>query len=75
MYAEIGNDESPEMQLTFQDSCNPSLFITTPKLGSTSLYLTPANQAVITMKLWVLNEQQQAFAQVVQFGQNRVPQS
>jgi len=30
---------------------------------------------VITQKFWVLNEQLQAFAQVFQLGQNRVPHS
>jgi len=66
MYAEMGNDECTEMQLKFQDSRNPSIFITTPKEGGTGLNLTAANHAVITQKFWVLNEQRQAFARVVQ---------
>jgi hypothetical protein len=73
MYAEMGNDERTEMQLKFQDSRNPSVFVTTPKVGWTGLYLTAANHAVITQKFWVLNKQQQAFARVVRLGQNRVP--
>jgi len=73
MYAEMGNDERTEMQLKFQDSPNPSVFVTTPKVGGTGLNLTAANHAVITQKFWVLNEQRQAFAQVVRLGQNRVP--
>jgi hypothetical protein len=73
MFAEIGNDERTEMQLIFEDSPNPSVFVTTPKVGGTGLNLTAANHAVITQKFWVLNEQRQAFAQVVQLGQNRVP--
>jgi len=73
MYAEMGNDERTEMQLKFQDSRNPSVFITTPKVGGTGLNLTAANHAVVTQKFWVLNEQRQAFAQVVRLGQNRVP--
>jgi len=73
MYAEMGNDECPEMQLKFQDSRNRSVFITTPKVGGTGLNLTAANHSVITQKFWVLNEQRQAFAQVVQLGQNPVP--
>jgi len=64
MYAEMGNDERTEMQLRFQDSRNPSVFGTTPKVGGTGLNLTPANHAVITQKFWVLNEQRQAFALV-----------
>jgi len=64
MYAEMGNDERTEMQLKFQDSPNPSVFVTTPKVGGTGLNLTVANHAVITQKFWVLNEQRQAFAQV-----------
>jgi len=73
MYAEMGNDERTEMQLRFQDSRNPSVFVTTPNVGGTGLNLTAANHAVITQKFWVLNEQWQAFARVVWLGQNRVP--
>jgi len=73
VYAEMGNDEDTEMQLKFQDSPNPSVFVTTPKVGGTGLNLTAANHAVITQKFWVLNEQRQAFARVVRLGQNRVP--
>jgi len=65
MYAEMGNNERTEIQLKFEDSPNPSLFVTTPKVGGTSLNLTAANHAVITQKFWVLNEQWQAFARVV----------
>ena len=56
MFAEMGNDEPTEMQLKFQDSPNPSVFVTTPKVGGTGLNLTAANHAVITQKFWVLNE-------------------
>jgi SNF2 family DNA or RNA helicase len=42
MYAEMGNDERTEMQLKFQDSQNPSLFITTPNVGGTGINLTAA---------------------------------
>jgi len=73
MYAEMRNDGRTEMQLRFQDSCNPSVFVMTPKVGGTGLNHTAANHAVITQKLWVLNEQRQAFARVVRLGQNRVP--
>ena len=73
MFAEMGNDEWTEMQLKFQDSPNPSVFVTTPKVGGTGHNLTAAKHAVITHKFWVLNEQRQAFAWVVQLGQNRVP--
>jgi len=62
MYAEMGNDEPTEMQLKSHDSRNPSVFITTPKVGRTGLNLTAANYAVITQNFWVLNEQRQAFA-------------
>jgi len=65
MFVEMGNDEHTEMQLKFQDSPNPSVFVTTPKVGGTGLNLTAANDAVITQKFWVLNEQRQAFAHVV----------
>jgi len=57
MDAELGNDEHAEMQLRFQDSCNLSVFITTPKVGGTSLNRAAANHAVITQKFWELNEQ------------------
>jgi len=42
MYAEMGNDERTEMQLKFQDLPNPSVFLTTPKVGGTGLNLTAA---------------------------------
>jgi len=73
MYSEMGNDEHTEMQLKFQDSPNPSVFVTTHKVGGTGCNLAAANHAVITWKLWVFNEQCQAFARVVRLGQNRVP--
>jgi len=73
MYAEIGNDECTEMQLQFQDSRNPSVFVTTPKVGGTGLNPTAADHVVITPKFWVLNRQRQPFARVVRLGQNRVP--
>ena len=73
IYAEMGNDERTEMQLKFHDSPNPSVFVTTPEVGGTGLNLTAANDAVITQKFWVLNEQRQAFAGVVRMGQNKVP--
>jgi len=73
MLAEMGNDERTEMQLKFQHSPNPSVFVTTPKVGGTGLNLTAANHAVITHKFWVLNEQCQAFARVVRLVQNTVP--
>jgi hypothetical protein len=57
MYAEMGNNEHCEMQFKFQDSPNPSVFVTTPKVGGTGLNLTAANHAVITQKVLALNEQ------------------
>jgi len=73
MYAEMGNDEPTEMQLNFQDSPNPSVFIITPKVGGTGLNLTAENHMVITQKFRLWNEQGQAFVRVVQLGQNSVP--
>jgi hypothetical protein len=73
MYAEMGNNERTEMQLKFQDLPNLSVFVTTTTVGGTGLNLISANHAVITQKFWVLNEQCQAFARVVQLGQNSVP--
>jgi len=52
---------------------NPSLFVTTPKVGGTRLNFAAANYVVITQKFWVLNEQCQAYAQIVQLWRNRVP--
>ena len=65
MYAEMGNDEHTQMQLKFQDSPNPSVFITTLKVGGTGLNLTAANHAVMSQKFWALNGQRLGFAQVV----------
>jgi hypothetical protein len=50
MFGELGNDEHTEMQLKFQDSPNPSVFVTTPKVDGTGRNLTAANHAVITQK-------------------------
>jgi SNF2 family DNA or RNA helicase len=75
MYAKMGNDERTEMPLKFQDSTNPSGFVTTPKVSGTGLNLPAANDAVITQMFWVLNEQWQAFARIVQLGQTRVSQT
>jgi hypothetical protein len=69
MYAEMGNDEWTEMQLKFQDSRNPSAFVTTPKVGGIGLNHTSANHAVITQKFCILNEQRLAFARVVRLAQ------
>jgi SNF2 family DNA or RNA helicase len=57
MFAEMGNDEHTEMQLKFQDSQNPPVFIATPKVGRTGLNLTDANHAVMTQIFRVWNEQ------------------
>jgi len=73
MNMEMGNHERTEMQLKFQDLPNHSVFVTTPKVGGTGFNLTAVNHAEITQKFCVLNKQEQAFAQVVQLGQNRVP--
>jgi len=73
MFAEMRNDEHPEMQRKFQHSPNPSVVVTTPKVGGIGLNLPAANHVVITKKFWGLNEQRQAFARVVRLGQNRVP--
>jgi len=35
MYAEMGNNECTEMQLTFQNLRNPYVFLTTPNVGGT----------------------------------------
>jgi len=71
-FAEMGNNERTQMELKFQNSPNPSLFETTPKVGGTGFNVTAANQAVITQKFWGINEQRQAFARIVRLGQNRV---
>jgi hypothetical protein len=55
MYAEMGNDKHTKMRLKFQGSPNPSVFVTTPKVGGTGLNLTAANYAVIPQKFWELN--------------------
>jgi len=62
MYAEMGNNELTEMQLKFQDSPNPSVFIITPTVGGEGLNDTVVDHVVITQKCWVLNEQCQEFA-------------
>jgi hypothetical protein len=75
MYVEMGNNERTQMQLKFQDSPNPSVIITTPKVGGTGLNLIAANHWVTTLKFWVLTELGQVFARNVRLRQNRVPHS
>jgi hypothetical protein len=48
VYAEMGNEERTEMQLKFQDSGNPCVFVTTPKVEWTGLNLAAAIHMVIT---------------------------
>lgn len=66
MYTKMGNDECLEMQFNFPDLQNPSLLISTPKVGATDLTLSTINYSVIIQILWILNEQGQAFACVIQ---------
>jgi len=73
LFAEMGNNEHTGMELKFLESPNPSVFVSIPKVGGKGLNLAAANHAVITQMFWVLNEQQQAFAQIVWLGQLRVP--
>jgi len=73
MYAAMGNDECTEMELKFQDSGNPSVFVTTPKVGRAGANLTTAKNVLLTQKFWGLNEQWQAFAKVVRQGVKTVP--
>jgi hypothetical protein len=75
MYVDMGNNERTQMQLKFQDSPNPSVIITTPKVGGTGLNLITTNHWVTTLKLWVLTELGQVFARDVRLRQNRVPHS
>jgi hypothetical protein len=73
LYAEMGDDEQTDMQLKFQDLRNLSAFVTIPKVDVTGQCLTAASDVVLTQKFWVLNEQQRAFARVVQLELNGAP--
>jgi hypothetical protein len=75
MYAEMGNDEHTIMQPKVPQFTNPSVFISTPKVGASGQNLQAANPAITTQKFWVLNEQRQAFASVIQQGQYCEPHS
>ena len=46
MYVEMGDDERTKMQLTSEHLPNPTVFVTTPKVGGTGLNLAAANHAV-----------------------------
>jgi hypothetical protein len=65
MYSEMGNDERTDMQLTFQHSSNPSVFVTTPTVGGTGVNLTAEKHVVIAQKFRVLNDHWQAFAPIL----------
>jgi hypothetical protein len=73
MFPEMGNDEHTEMQLQFQASPNPSVFVTTPKVGGRGLNFTAVDHPVGTQMIWIFNEQLSAFARVVLPWQKRVP--
>jgi hypothetical protein len=73
MSAKMCSVERTDIQLKFQEMRNLSVFIPTPTVGGIGMNHTTPNHAVITEKFWVLNELQQAFAQVIQLAQNRVP--
>jgi len=55
MYMEMGNNNHTEMQLRFQDSPDPAVFMTAPQVGGTGLKLTATNHTAITQKFWLLN--------------------
>jgi hypothetical protein len=61
------------MPLRFKPLPNPSVFVTTPKVGGTAWNLTAENHAVIPQMFRGLKEQRQAFALVVRLGQNTFP--
>ena len=73
MNLEMGNDGRSEIPLKFENSPNPSVFVTTPKVGGTGFNLTAPNHAVIAQKFWVLNDLREVFAWVVRLGQHCVP--
>jgi len=52
-------------------SSNLSVIVTTPKVAGTGQNVTFTHHAVLTQKIWVLNEQWLAFEQVLQLGINR----
>jgi hypothetical protein len=73
IYVEMGNNKYTEMQLTFSDSTNTSMFKTTPKVDGTGLYLPAVNHMVLTKKFGILNVQFPDFAPGVQQGYIRGP--
>jgi hypothetical protein len=68
----MGNDEHAEIRRKFEESWNPSIFVTTPTVHGTDLSRTAANHAIISQKFCGLNEPRQAFARVVRLGQTQV---
>jgi len=73
IFAEMGNDDHPEMPLNVHNSWNPSVFVTAPKFSRRGWILTAAKHVVVIQKFWVMNEHHQAFAWVVRQGQNQFP--
>jgi hypothetical protein len=55
-------ENATEIECALQNSCNPSVFITTPRVGGTGLNLTAATYTVITRKILILNKQWQVLA-------------
>ena len=66
-------DDRTELMNEFQNTARCAVFLTTTKVGGTGLNLVASNHAVILQKPWVLNEQRQAFGQIVRLSQTHQP--
>jgi len=65
MDSEKGKGGCTDIQLWFEDSPNPSVFITPVKVYGIHLNITTSNDAVITPKFCISNEHYQIFATIV----------
>ena len=73
MLSDDSPDNCTELMNEFQNTVRCAVFLTTMKVGGTGLNLVAANHLVMLQKPWVLNEQRQAFDQIVRLGQTRQP--
>ena len=71
MLSEDSADNRTKLMNEFPSTGRCTVFLTTTKVVRTRLNLISANHAVILQKLWVLNEQRQAFGRIVHLGQTR----
>lgn len=69
MYAEIGNKQPSKAQLKLRDSPNPHEFAATPEVGIAAFNVIAQNIVVLPQQFKLLNQQCDAFENVISLEQ------